>query len=131
MKAHAAIIAIALTITGSVCHADEATCALIRAADIKSGSVGMQVKITGYNLAKDTPTLYAFGQHACSHLRDEIVLGQPAAAYSSQYKGNTGITDATIWISKSTSGWLREEQDGDIVGKGKGHISYHWTAAKP
>ena len=38
------------------------------------------------------------------------------------------IAIATIWISKSSGRLLKEEQDGDITGKGKGHISYSWPA---
>jgi hypothetical protein len=53
---------------------------------------------------------------------------QPAAVYREQYKGDTGSTSATIWISKSSGRLLREEEDGDITGKGKGHISYHWSS---
>lgn len=124
---------IALLIAGTlVCagaYADEATCDLIRAANLKTHSV--QMKTTGYDFANDTPTLYGLGDHSCSYLRDETVNGQAAAVYSEQYKGSTGVTNATIWISKSTGGLLRAEQDGDIVGKGKGHISYHWAAVKP
>lgn len=122
----------ALLLVGSVsAHADQATCDLIRAANIKSGSAGVQMKTTGYDFANDTPTLYGLGDHTCSHLRDEPQDGQPAAVYREQYRSKAGSTDATIWISKSTGGLLRAEQDGDIVGKGKGHISYHWAAVKP
>jgi len=59
---------------------------------------------------------------------DEVVNGQAAAVYPEQYKGPTGSTDATTRISKSSGHLLREEQDGDITGKGTGHISYSWSA---
>ncbi len=81
------------------------------------------MKMSGYNFAKDTPKLYGLGDHMCSHLREETVNGQAAAVYREQYKGPTGETDATIWIATSSGHLLREEQDGDIKGKGKGHIS--------
>lgn len=109
-------------------RADQAVCDKIMAANVKTGSKGGQMKLSGYNFAGDTPKLYAFGDHTCAYLRDESVGGQPAAVYREQYKGDTGSTTATIWISKSSGRLLREEQDGDISGKGKGHISYHWSS---
>ena len=111
-----------------VAHADQAVCDKIMAANIKTGSRGGQMKMSGYDFAGDTPKLYGLGDHTCAYLRDEAVDGQPAAVYREQYKGDTGSTNATIWISKSSGRLLREEQDGDITGKGKGHISYHWSS---
>jgi hypothetical protein len=105
---------------------DQAACDAIRAANVKTGSDGVQMKVTGYAFAKDTPKIYGLGDQTCSHLRDEVIDDQPAAVYREQYKAATGSTDATIWISKSSGRLLREEQDGDIKGKGKGHISYRW-----
>lgn len=127
-------IAISLTtvlLAGSstlAAHADQAACDKILAANVKTGSVGVQMKASGYDFAGDTPQLYGLGDHTCVWLRDETVNGQPAAVYREQYKGATGETDATIWIAKSSGRLLREEQDGDITGKGKGHISYHWSS---
>src|SRR5579859_5462595 len=103
---------------------DQAACEAIRAANVKTGSNGVQMKVTGYAFAKDTPRIYALGDQTCSHLRDEAVDNQPTAVYREQYKAATGSADATVWISKTTGLVLREEQDGDIPGKGKGHISY-------
>ncbi|MGH7939115.1 MAG: hypothetical protein ACRD5Z_24040, partial [Bryobacteraceae bacterium] len=74
------------------------------------------------------PALYGLGTQTCSYLRDEAVDGQPAAVYREQHQGESGSTDATIWISKATGRLLREEQDGDIKGKGRDHISYRWVA---
>jgi len=102
-------------------------CDKIIEANVKTGSSGVQMKTTGYSFAKDTPPLYGVGDHACRYLRDEMVDGKPATVYLEQYKAATGSTTATIWISKTTGRLLREEQAGDIVGKGKGHISYRWT----
>jgi len=79
----------------------------------------------------DTPKIYGLGTHTCSYLRDEAVGGEVAAVYREQYRSEVGATDATIWISRTSGRVLREEQDGDIVGKGKGHITYRWPAAKP
>ncbi|MGH8040790.1 MAG: hypothetical protein ACREPN_01965 [Rudaea sp.] len=119
------ILITALLLVASVCaHADQAACYLIRAANMKGGFGAMQMKISGYNFARDTPRLYGLGTHNCSYVRDEVMDGQAAAVYGEQYKGSTGVTNATIWISKSTGRLVREEQDGDITGKGKGHISY-------
>jgi len=109
-------------------HADQAVCDKIMAANVKTGSRGGQMKMSGYDFAGDTPKLYGLGDHTCAYLRDEAVDGQPAAVYREQYKGDTGSTNATIWISKSSGRLLREEQDGDITGKGKGHISYRWSS---
>ena len=109
-------------------HADQATCDKIMAANVKTGSRGVQMKVSGYDFAGDTPRLYGLGDHSCAWLRDETVDGQSTAVYREQYKGDTGSTSATIWISKSSGRLLREEQDGDITGKGKGHISYHWNS---
>jgi hypothetical protein len=111
-------------------QADQATCDLIRTANVKTGRGG-KMKVSGYSFAKDVPEIYGPGTHTCSYLRDEAVDGQPAAVYREQYRSKAGSTDATIWISKTTGRLLREEQDGDVVGKGKGHISYRWTAAAP
>ncbi|HWG09933.1 MAG TPA: hypothetical protein VN693_00330 [Rhodanobacteraceae bacterium] len=109
-------------------HADQAACDKIMDANVKTGSAGVQMKMSGYDFAGDTPQLYGLGDHSCSHLHDETLAGQAAAVYHEQYKGPTGETDATIWIAKSSGRLLREEQDGDITGKGKGHISYHWSS---
>lgn len=106
--------------------ADPAACEKIDAAN--KASNGVHMKVTGYAFGKDTPALYAFGDRTCTWLRDESVGGQPTAVYREQYHGAKGSTDATIWISKATGRLVREEQDGDIAGKGKGHISYQWPA---
>ncbi|MES2402916.1 MAG: hypothetical protein V4567_01105 [Pseudomonadota bacterium] len=124
MKSLVPIFALLLLASSIAVHADQTTCNKIMAANIKTGSQGGHMKIPGYNFAGDTPRLYGLGDHACSYLRDETVDGQPAAVYREQYKGDTGSTTATIWISKSNGWLLREEQDGEINGKGKGHISY-------
>jgi len=113
---------------GTVAHADEATCANILAANVATGSKGVHMKTSGYDFAGDTPRLYGTGEHSCTHLRDETVDGQAAEVYREQYKAGADSTDATIWVSKSSGHLLREEQDGDIKGKGKGHISYIWSA---
>lgn len=119
-----------LLAASAVAQSDQAACDAIQAANVKTDSDGVQMKKTGYDFAKDTPKIYALGDQTCSHLRDEVIDKQPAAVYREQYKAATGSTDATIWISKTTGLLLREEQDGDIKGKGKGHISYRWPTKK-
>ena len=114
--------------TAAFAQSDQAACDAIRAANVKTGSDGVQMKVTGYAFAKDTPKIYGLGDQTCSHVRDEVIDNQPAAVYREQYKAATGSTDATIWISKISGRLLREEQDGDVRGKGKGHISYRWPA---
>ena len=121
-------IALLPLVASLAAHAGQPACDKIMAANVKTGSQGGQMKMTGYDFAGDTPKLYGLGAHTCSWLRDETVAGQPAAVYHEQYKGPTGQTDATIWISKASGRLLREEEDGDITGKGKGHISYHWSS---
>lgn len=113
----------------SAVHADQAACDRIQAANVKTGSAGVQMKVSGYDFARETPKLYAFGTQKCTQVRDEAVDGQPARVYREEYRSEVGSTDALIWISKTSGLVLREEQDGDIAGKGKGHISYHWAAA--
>ena len=115
----------------AVASADQAVCDTIRAGYEKTGSAGAKMTKTGYDFAKDTPKIYTFGTQTCERLRDETVDGQSTTVYREQYRADSGSTDATIWISKSSGRLLREEQDGNIVGKGKGHISYRWPAAKP
>ncbi len=124
-------IIVAFTLASAVIRADQDACDRIRQANLKTGSTHGQMKVTGYNFAADTPDIYGPGVHTCSHLRDEAWDGQAAAVYREQYQSKTGRTDATIWISKTSGLVLREEQDGDVFGKGKGHIAYRWTAAEP
>lgn len=130
MKLFASIVVLSL-LASAVAHADDAACDRIQDANAKTGSSGVQMKSTGYDFARDTPAIYSQGDRTCSYLRDEAVAGQPAAVYREQYRYGSGSTDATIWIAKTSGRLLREEQDGDIVGKGRGHIAYRWTVAKP
>jgi hypothetical protein len=109
-------------------RADQAACDKILEANRKTGSNGGKMKATGYPFAGATADIYGTGDHTCSHVRDETVEGQAAEVYREQYKAKAGSTDATIWISKSTGHVLREEQDGEVPGKGKGHISYTWAS---
>lgn len=127
MKTMTLTVASVLWAASSLSYAED-VCDLIQAANVKTGYEGAQMTTTGYSFARDTPKLYAFGEHTCTYVRDESVAGQTAAVYREQYKSNAGSTDATIWISKSSGRLLREEQDGDIIGKGKGHISYRWPS---
>ncbi len=130
MKLAALIIAVsALASAGA--RADQDACGRIAEANRKTGSSHGQMKATGYNFAADTPDIYGPGAHTCSYLRDETVDGQAAAVYRERYQSKTGSTDAQIWISKTSGLLVREEQDGDVTGKGKGHISYRWTSAEP
>jgi hypothetical protein len=119
-------LAVAVLLIGSAVHADPAACEKIRVAYTNTERNGVKMQVTGYAFAKDTPQLYALGDQTCTYLRDETMEGQPTAVYREQYKSDKGSTDATIWISKASGRLVREEQDGDITGKGKGHISYRW-----
>ncbi len=108
--------------------ADEAACAKIMAAYVKTGSAKGQMEKTGYDFAKDTRQIYATGTHICSIVKDESIDGQQVTVYRDQYRSAAGNTDASIWVSKTSRMALREEQDGDITGKGKGHTSYRWSS---
>jgi hypothetical protein len=130
MRVPAFILAL-FTLSCLSAHADQDACARISEANGKSGSSHGQMKTTGYNFAIDTPGIYGLGAHTCSHLRDETMDGQAASVYREQYQSKTGSTDALIWISRTSGLLLREEQDGNVVGKGKGHIAYRWTSETP
>lgn len=130
MKLSVWIIALS-TLASVSARADQAACKVILNANLKTGSSHGQMKMTGYNFAADTPDIYGPGSHTCSYLREEIVDGQAAAVYRERYQSKIGSTDAQIWISKSSGLLLREEQDGNVIGKGRGHISYRWTAGAP
>ena len=130
MKFPGLIIALAALASVRV-HADEGACGRIAEANRNTGSTHAQMKTTGYDFARDTPRIYGFGEHTCSYLRDEIVDGQAAAVYREQYRAKSGSTDAQIWISRASGLLLREEQDGEVTGKGKGHIAYRWTSEEP
>jgi hypothetical protein len=125
MKRSLLVIALCALASAGV-RADQGACDKILQANQKTGGAGATMKTTGYAFARDTPGIYGSGTHTCSHVRDEVVDGQAAEVYREQYQSKTGSTDALIWISKSTGRVLREEQDGDVTGKGKGHITYVW-----
>jgi hypothetical protein len=120
----------ALIVISSIVRGGDDARDKIRAANSKTGSIGGKVKTTGYNFAMDVPDIYGPGEHTCSYLHDEAVDGEPVAVYREQYKASAGSTDATIWISKLSGRLFREEEDGNIAGKGTGHISYRWTAPR-
>jgi hypothetical protein len=130
MKLSAWIIALSILASVRV-YGDQDACGRIAEANRKTGSSHGQMKATGFAFAAQTPEIYGSGTHTCSYLRDETVDGQAAAVYREQYQSKVGSTDAQIWISKSSGLVLREEQDGNVTGKGKGHISYRWTSAEP
>jgi hypothetical protein len=124
-------IVVALFFFSAPVFADQAACDAIRAANQKTGSKGVSMKSTGYAFASDTPELYGSGTQTCEQTSEETIDGQAALVYREQYKSTIGTSDAKIWISKSTGLVMREEQDGEITGKGKGHITYQWPTAKP
>ena len=111
-------------------RADQAACDKLQQANSKTRKAGLTLNInaTGYAFAQDTPEIYGSGTKTCSYVRDEAVDGQAAEVYREQYKSKAGNTDALIWISKSSGLLLKEEEDGDVPGKGKGHLSGVWSA---
>jgi hypothetical protein len=114
----------------SAASADQATCNLIRSASARTDHSHMQIKGTGYNYEADTPDIYGSGTHTCDYVRDETINGQSSAVYREQFRSKIGTTDATIWISKTSGQTLRVEQDGDVTGKGKGHLSFQSSSPK-
>ena len=131
-------------VTGAICAAvalsqlalaDDAACQAIVAANGKSFSNGVSVNTkinkTGVDFAKDTPKIFSdYSKLICAYVRDEPFKGEPASVYSQRYESSAGITNAQIWISKKTGLLLREELDGDLGPKGKGHESMIFGYAK-
>ncbi len=66
---------------------------------------------------------------SCKHLRDESVNGESAAVYSGHSETEDTKADTQTWISKSKGLLLRQEEDVDIGGGDKRHISirYEYT----
>jgi len=125
------VIAVALALVSGLAHtalADDAACQAIDDANSKSYSRGvtatMTIKKTGVDFAKATPQIYGlYTKLTCTHVSDETFNGEPAKLYSQRYESAAGTTDAKIWISKNSGLLLREELDGDLGSKGKGHES--------
>jgi hypothetical protein len=131
-------------VTGAICAAvalsqlalaDDAACQAIVAANGKSFSNGVSVNTkinkTGVDFAKATPKIFGnYSKLICAYVRDEPIKGAPASVYSQRYESSAGITNAQIWISKKTGLLLREELDGDLGPKGKGHESMIFGYAK-
>jgi hypothetical protein len=115
--------------------ADDDACNAIDAANTKSYSSGVSVNTkinkTGVDFAKITPKIYSqYTKLICVYVRDEVSSGEPAALYTQRYEAPAGITSAQIWISKKTGLLLREELDGDLGPRGKGHESMIFSYAK-
>jgi hypothetical protein len=53
--------------------------------------------------------------------------GEPAGVYAQRFDATLGVTCAQIWISAKSGLVLREEIDGDITGKGIGHLSMQFS----
>jgi hypothetical protein len=108
--------------------ADEKDCARIDAANHVGRIAGVQANSTSTGFAFDnyTPDIYS-GTRTCSHLRDETVAGEPASVYAEHHQSSVGTTDAQLWISNRSSRLLREELDGNVIGKGKGHDSVRFN----
>lgn len=60
---------------------------------------------------------------SCKYLRDESVNGQLAAVYKTHNENEDTKEDGQVWVSKSKGLVLREEEDVDIGGGDKRHIS--------
>ena len=108
--------------------ADEKACARIDDANHVDSIAGVHADSTSTGFAFDnfTPDIYS-GTRTCAHIRDEAVAGEPASVYAEHYQSNVGTTDAQLWISNKSGRLLREELDGSVNGKGKGHDSVRFT----
>jgi hypothetical protein len=118
---------LALQCLAQLATANDTACEKIRDANANTGSQGVKITTSGYAFSHDTPRIYSMGDQTCTYLRDEPQNGEIAEVYKETYDAPAGHTEATIWISKASGHLLREEQDGDVPGKGKGHISYTWS----
>jgi|BarGraIncu00222A_1022003.scaffolds.fasta_scaffold279322_1 hypothetical protein len=105
----------------SAAHADEAACKVLR--DAGKGARNLNIKVTGYDFSNDTPDIYGSGKEVCTRVRDETVNGQPATLYTQDFTAPAGSTHAQLWVSKATGMLVRAEEDGDVKGKGRGHLS--------
>jgi hypothetical protein len=115
--------------------ADDAACQTIAAANSKSfasgASMNSKITKTGVDFIKATPQIYGFyTKLTCAYIRDESLNGESVSVYSQRYEAAAGTTNAQIWISKKTGLLLREEMDGDLGPKGKGHESMIFGYAK-
>jgi hypothetical protein len=105
--------------------ADKKACDRIDAAN-HIRSVQANSTSTGFSFDNYTPDIYS-GTRTCSHLRDETVAGELASVYAEHYQSSVGTTDAQLWISNRSGHLLREELDGNVIGKGKGHDSVRFN----
>jgi hypothetical protein len=119
-KLSCAVLAAGLLMS-SVAHADDAACEVLRNAG--EGAKNLNIRVTGYNFSNDTPDIYGSGKEVCTRVRDEIVNGQPATLYTQDFTAPAGSTHAQLWVSKATGMLVRAEEDGDVKGKGRGHLS--------
>jgi hypothetical protein len=106
--------------------ADQAACDRIDGAN-RVTPHNAESRTTGFAFDQYTPDIFGSGTRTCSYLRDEAVGGEPASVYAERYASKAGTTNAQIWISKKSGHLLREELDGEVPGKGKGHDSVRFT----
>jgi hypothetical protein len=101
-------------------HASDADCAAI--SDAMDKSDVFSVHVTGYDFRPDQEDIHS-GTKACARVRDDAADGQPATLYTRSYTAPKGSIHEQIWISKVNGKIRRQEIDGDIKGKGKGHLA--------
>jgi hypothetical protein len=68
-------------------------------------------------------------QFSCQHVGDESVAGVPAAVYTAHSEDENVKADARTWVAKGSGLVLRTEEDLDVGGGEKRHISirYEYT----
>ena len=118
----------ALATTAS--HADPADCTTISDANHRYYAIKDSrntMKASGFDFVKYTPQIYS-NNEVCAFLRNETVAGDATKVYSQRFSSSAGTTYAEIWISTKSGLPVREELDGDITGKGKGHLSMVFLA---
>lgn len=119
-KSSCAVLAAAMLMS-SAARADEAACKVLR--DAGKATRSLKIQATGYDFSGDTPDIYGAGKEVCTRVREEAVNGQPATLYTQDFTAPAGSTHAQLWVSKATGMLVRVEEDGDVKGKGHGHLS--------
>lgn len=63
---------------------------------------------------------------SCTHVGDESVAGTAAAVYTTHIENEAVKADARIWVAKGSGLVLRVEEDQDIGGGDKAHMSIRY-----
>jgi hypothetical protein len=80
-------------------------------------------------LAQIDTNLTTTTAYSCTHVGDESVAGTPATVYTAHAENEGVKTDTRAWVAKGSGLILRTEEDMDVGGGGKRHMSirYEYT----